>query len=334
MEYQYLYDLNDQKNWINPKLIRRPDGTISEDIHIISFSQGKDSLYRVTDSTLFPVAPGTEEIQRHHSHHGGFEFFYWLTGSQHWCVNNKVAYCDAGKFTIVHPYDRHGGIFHEPSRKIGFFHNMPLSQDDSDAGVLLDQYRPGAKKSPDFPSINDNEYHSGPPLSDNFGAEPPTEIEEVPWEEMPNIRHISKPLAEFKFDGVTMKMLSSRWENWGVVEIWGAEMEKGFCAEWNKYPIRHEMYFIPKGKVKFKVYDEEFIAYDECIVKIPKYAEHSIEVLEDTVMYDVGGQTFWFEYLMDLFSIKKNDPARYNDPAAMAALKRRHGCEIKSIGRK
>ncbi len=331
MEYQYLYDLNDQKNWINPKLIRRPDGTVSEDIHIIQFSQGANSLFRVTDSTLFPPSSGEPEI-RHHLHHGAFEFFYWLTGSQDWCVNNKVARVDPGFFTIVHPYDRHGGIFFEPSRKIGFFHNMPLSKDDSDAGVLLDEYRPGARLSPDFPKPTDS--ISGPPIGDVYSAEPPTELERVPWEEMPNIRHISKPLAEFKLDGVTMKMLTSRWENWGVLEVWGAEMEKGFYAEWNRFPLNHEMYFITEGKVKFKVYDEEFVAHKECIVKIPKYAEHSIEVLEDAVMYDVGGQTYWFEYLMDLFSIKKKDPARYNDPAAMAQLKKIHGCEIKTIGRK
>jgi len=331
MEYQYLYDLNDKKNWINPKLLRRPDGTVSEDLHFIHFSLGPDSLFRVTDSTLFPQESGAPEV-RHHSHHKGFEFFYWLTGSQDWCVNNKMAPVEPGFFTFIQPYDRHGGIFHSPSRKIGFFHNMSFTEEDSAAGVLLDHYRPNARKSPDFPNVNDST--SGPPLSDNYGAEPPTEISKVPWEQMPNIRHISKPMAEFKFDGISMKMITSRWENWGVLEVWGAEMEKGFYAEWNKFPMTTEMYFITEGEVKFKVYDEEFTAHKECIVKIPKYAEHSIEVLADAVMYDVGGQTYWFEYLMDLFSIKKRDPARYNDQAAMASLKKKHGCQIRTIGRR
>ena len=335
MEYQYLFDLNDEKNWINPKKLFRSDGTISEDIHFIHFSLGPESLFRVTDSVLYPSEMGEIEDCYHHSHHVGFEYFYWLTGTQDYYVNNKKTVLnEPGFFTLVQPYERHGIVFRSPCRKVGFFHHMPLSAEDNASSALLGHYKPNARSSPDFPRGDGDSTSVALPLPDTYGCEPPTEYVELPCEQMSNVKHISRPMAEFHFDGVTMKMIISRWENWGVLEVWGAEMEKGFYAEWNTFPTMTEMYFIADGEVKFKVYDEEFIAHKECIVKIPRYAEHSIEVLSDTVMYDVAAKTFWFDYLMDLFSIKKNDPDRYNDKAAMAALKNKYGCQIKTIGRR
>ena len=118
-----------------------------------------------------------------------------------------------------------------------------------------------------------------------------------------------------------------------VKEVWAAEMERGFTAASNPYPLKTEMLYVTEGEVRFQVYDDTFIAHPECIVKLPKYGEYRLEALSDAVVYDVGGQTEWFTLLRDCASIRSADPARFADAEAMRELKYRHNCEIRSIAR-
>jgi len=90
--------------------------------------------------------------------------------------------------------------------------------------------------------------------------------------------------------------------------------------------------YVQSGRIKFKVYEEEFVATRDCLVKLPKYAPRSLEVLEDASMYDVGGQTYWYLYLCDLFSMMKHAPERADDPEEMAKIKKKYNCLIKSVG--
>jgi hypothetical protein len=59
-------------------------------------------------------------------------------------------------------------------------------------------------KDPNF-----TKYMMGP--GDIYMREAPEWVE-VPPEQCPNVRNISRPMAEFKFDGATMKMITARWE--------------------------------------------------------------------------------------------------------------------------
>ena len=70
------------------------------------------------------------------------------------------------------------------------------------------------------------------------------------------------------------------------------------------------------------------------MVKIPRYAQYTMEVLEDSVIYDVGGQTQWFLFFEEYKSYRKFSPEKFNNPEAMAALKAKHSCEILEIGMK
>ena len=94
------------------------------------------------------------------------------------------------------------------------------------------------------------------------------------------------------------------------------------------------MLYVTEGEVKFTLYDDTFVAHRECIVKLPKYGEYRVEALSDAVVYDVGGQTQWFLFFEEYKSYKKFSPEKFNDPEAMAALKRKHSCEIREIGKK
>jgi hypothetical protein len=87
------------------------------------------------------------------------------------------------------------------------------------------------------------------------------------------------------------------------------------------------------GEIKFKVYDEEFTAYPECVVKIPIFASHSIQAVKKSVMYDIGGLTRWHALLQDRSAIL-NDPARAGDKALMEKIKAKYGCQIMTYGMK
>ena len=43
-------------------------------------------------------------------------------------------------------------------------------------------------------------------------------FKEVPAKHCPAVRNLDRPLAEYRFDGVTMKVLIQRWENGGAKE--------------------------------------------------------------------------------------------------------------------
>jgi hypothetical protein len=92
-------------------------------------------------------------------------------------------------------------------------------------------------------------------------------------------------------------------------------MEPGFTAEWVKFPKNRELLYLRSGKIKFKVFNEEFIAYDECVINIPKFAPHSLVVLEKAELYDLGGLTFWSSFMHDYVSIKPTTPKGSNNPA-------------------
>ena len=313
MDYRYLIDLNDEKNWLFPIVNREENGNVWEEARTIHFPMGKESLMRVTDS-VFPPQPNAHC----HYHRDAYEIFFWSMAPFDFYSGGKMAEVEPGCITLHRPYEPHGFAFHDLTRKVGFFHRMDMTLEDGMCGALLREKRPDARKQPDFPKV-------GPVLPDIIRAGDPVGWPRVPWQEMDSVRHISHPMAVERLDGITMKMLIARWETGGVKEVWAAEMEKGFTAQSNPYPLKTEMLYVTEGEVRFTVYDDTFIAKRECIVKLPKYGEYRVEALTDAVVYDVGGQTEWFTFFRDCGALSPHDAE------AMAALKFRHGCEIKSI---
>ena len=321
MEYQYLIDLNDEKNWLFPIVNREPNGNVWEEARTIHYPVGKESLMRVTDSVFHP-----QPSAHCHYHRAAYEIFFWSMAPLDYYAAGKVAEVPPGCITLHRPYEPHGFGFHALTRKVGFFHRLDMPLEDGICSALLREKQPDARRRPDFPK-------AGAVMTDIVRAEDPVDYRRVPWQEMDGVRSIDRPLAVERFDGVTMKMLIARWETGGVKEVWAAEMEKGFTAASNPWPLRTEMLYVTKGEVRFTVYDDTFIAHKECIVKLPKYGEYRIEALSDAVVYDVGGQTEWFLLFRDRGSICASDGARLADAEAMRELKARHGCEIRTIGK-
>ena len=321
MKHPYLIDLNDPENWLYPQVLRRPDGTPGEDQRTINIGEGVHRLFCVTDSIMYP--PGEKDPPHFHEHTIGYEYFFVDSGGMDLFVDGKKAYVAPGNIIFFQPLQAHGMSFRAPTKYRGFFHDMKNS-DTARERAILKQNRPDVVKLPDYMKRFVSSQH------DTVMREPFTCVE-TPAEEVSAIRNIARPLMEYKLDGVTMKMITARWENGGVNEMWAAEMAPGFYAEWVEYPTENEMYYVTEGEIQFKVYDEEFTAHAECLVKIPLYASHSLWATKKSVMYDIGGLTRWQGLLQDRSAILA-DPARAGDAELMEQLKAKYGCQIRAYG--
>jgi mannose-6-phosphate isomerase-like protein (cupin superfamily) len=322
MKHPYLIDLNNEENWLNPQVLRRPDGTPGEDQRTINIGEGVHRLFCVTDSIMYP-SDLKNSVTHFHEHTEGYEYFFIDSGGMDLYVDCKKTYVAPGSIVFFQPLQAHGMSFRAPTKYRGVFHDMKNS-DTANERAILRKNRPEVVNAPDyFKRFVANQH-------DTVMREP-FPCEEVPVEQVSAVRHIDRPLIQFKLDGVTMKMITARWENGGVNEMWAAEMEPGFRAEWVEYPAENEMYYITEGEIEFKVYDEVFTAYPECFVKIPLYASHRIRAVKKSVMYDIGGLTRWQALLQDRSGIL-NDPKRAKAPEVMDELKAKYGCQIKSCG--
>jgi len=320
MKHPYLMDLNNQENWLYSIELFGANGHKGEDQRTIHMPEGSDRLFCVTDSLMYPAAPDAPVDYHYHEHKYGWEDFFVDSGGLDLYVNGKKAYVAPGDIIHLQPYEAHGMNFHAPTKYRGFMHGIANS-DNAPVFAVLREKNPDAANDPDLPrnKILGGDFHP---------REAPV-LKEIAPEMCSSIRNISRPLETFELDGITMKMIVARWENGGLCEMWAAEMKEGFKAESIKYPLHLEMYYVTSGQVKFTIFDEEFVAGPECVVKVPKLAAFSITAMTDAVMYDVGGLPRWYAYLQDRASVLEYDPARAKNPAAFEALREKFDVQLK-----
>ena len=99
------------------------------------------------------------------------------------------------------------------------------------------------------------------------------------------------------------------------------------------YPHRgYELFYIQSGKLELTVQSTHanaqpqiWIVEGDSIIDIPPYHTYSIKVLEDTAMYNYGGEYDLQNCLEDLTSVMKSEPERRQDPRAKLAFLRQYG---------
>ena len=67
-------------------------------------------------------------------------------------------------------------------------------------------------------------------------------------------------------------------------------------------------------KLKVTILDKEYTVEKDTLIHIPPFHEHTIEVLEDTSLFDYGGEMDLMALLVDLESVKKYKPEILEDP--------------------
>ena len=317
---QYLYDLNDPKNFIEQVDMKRPDGRVFEHQHTILMPENPRRNFCMTDSIMLKSPEGSPPAM--HVHRESYEIFFVDSGGMDSYVNGQKAYVKPGSILFYQPFQAHGAYFHENVKFRGFFHDRPYYE-EGDAYFLLHSSNPDFLLDPELPLDN-------LPMKDFIDRETPYNYKEVPPEQCSCIRHRERPMAQFNLEGgCTAKMLTGRWENSGLCEMWCFEMKKGFSAESDKYPKITDLYYVTEGEIKFRVYNEEFIAKTEHVVKIPRWTPRRFEALTDAVMYDVGGMPMWYSYFLDRESIHGLAPERAKDPKTWETLRKKFDIHYK-----
>jgi mannose-6-phosphate isomerase-like protein (cupin superfamily) len=331
MASEFLFDLKDpEHSWKGFSVGKSPDGRIGSKVGSVIPAEGPRQMFWMLDSIMYAAPEGTDHDANRmaHSHSYGYETFF-VDGGKFWLYIDGMK-CLVTKGDILHLQagQIHGMSFIEDTLYRGTYHDLMVDPDGMSVNNVLTRM-PELKDDPELLKLMPSSKNG----LDHIQRERIL-FKEVPVEQCSAVRNTKRPLFEYKFDGVTMKIITQRWENAGANELCCAEMEPGFTAEWVKYPKNRELLYLRSGQVKFKIYNEEFIADDECIINIPKYAPHSLEVLKKSELFDLGGLTHWYSFLHDYMSVKTYDPERFSKPETIEALKAKFSCQIKSIGRK
>ncbi len=325
---RYVYDLKDPASAYQRTTNNYfPNGEVSSICGVVTNpANDPHSLYWMLDTLMKKIPEGTDIHEQHmpHYHKKGYETFFVDSGSLWLFINGQKVLCKEGDIIHLQAGQSHGFAYLEDVKWRGTYHDYRMP-DEMREIAAVGAAMPDLAKDPELLALN--------PGTDNIKLEPFV-YTEVPAEQCWAVKHPDRPQAEYKFDGLTMKVIIERWENGGVKELCCAQMQPGLTIEWDKYPKLREMFYVRKGKVKFTIMGEEYIVDSESVVDIPRFAPHSIEVLEETEMYDLGGQTYWSLFLQNYESIRQRDPKRLEDPKTLEELKAKFDMPVKSISMK
>ncbi len=323
----FLFDLKTpETTWRGTVHSYFPNGEISSDVGRITPPVGPHGLYWCLDTLMHKVPDELMETwQMSHYHKRGYETFFVDSGSLYLYINGQRVLCKPGDIVHLQAGQAHGFKFLEDTKWRGTYHDMEMFPEAADM-ARVKEYMPERKDDPALLAL-------APRGNMDSIMRERLRYTDAPVEQCLAVKHVDHPHAAYEFPGLSMRVIVERWENGGVKELACAVCEPGFTAEWVDYPPLQELLYVRKGRVKFTVLGEEFVADDECVVSIPRFAPHSIEVLEHSEIYDLGGQSYWSLFLMSLDSVRTFEPERYNSET-VERLKKQYDIQIERIGMK
>lgn len=312
---KYLYDMNNKSDWLRVNMDMR-DGKLNEELHIISYPEGVNQRFEVIDSIFYGQAS-------YHEHAFGWETFFVLDGSIDFIVHGKICTVTGGDILHLQPYCSHQMIFKEKTHWRGTFHDINMCGIVNNWNRTL-RYLEDQLKTPIFTAsylANRN----------NIIRESPV-YTRVDKSELTEIRSAERWLNRFDLEGVCMKQITARWENNGVNEIWRFEMDDGFSVNFRPVIPVTDLFYVTDGEIDFKVGEQSFTAYPDCLVKIPPYVPRSFRSKGKSAIYDFGGTAHWLDMTEDYLSICQNKPEKLHDESYMNPVLDRHECYIQNFG--
>lgn len=318
MEKRILIRMNEPADWIRTW----DEGT--QNVNDFILPHGPHMKDEVSDTIYHKDA----EVP-YHEHGMGTETFFIAEGSVECFIRGKHFVVNKGDILHIQPYTSHGfrfleegtvwrELFQEIDMAQGIYEknsvhqNHPQYLDDSE---FLEMYRDGSyifDREKDIAAI----------------------AEDVDKHTVHEVRTPEFAYMTYKGEGYELRQKIGRWECGGVKEVWQGLLEKGLCVEFN-YPHRNwELYYIAKGKVRFDVEGETHIAEKDCLVHIPPYHAHTMEVLEDSELFDCGGETYLMELLEDYKIIAATHPEKLECQDFKEKLFHKYRCYITGVYKK
>ena len=311
MKSKYLIRTFDRNDW----LFELDDGT--ECVHQLTLPIGpyeknemSDTIYHEGDSAAY------------HQHTDGFETFYIAKGCVEATIRSKRCVLTAGDMIHLVPNTPHGFVFLEEGtvwREL--FQGINMAQGTINKNRIKNHYE-GLYFQPEFR----RRYLS---LARNINREPPV-CEDTAKEALHEIRTPQFSYSTYRFGGIELRLKVGRWECGNIKEIWQANLNKGVRLSWDVPYGEWELFYLTKGKIRFTILDEEFVAEPDCIVQIPPYCVHRMEVLEDAALFDYGCPVNLLALLEDYTSISANDPQRLQGEYKTSEFLLKYNCHITS----
>ncbi len=302
-----------------------PNGQVASDAHLVTAAEGEHGLYWMLDTIMYKNPEGMvlEQTQMPHFHLRGYETFFVDSGSLYLYINGQRAKAQKGDIIHLQPGQSQGMFFLDDVKWRGTYHDFEVYPEGRDV-MRVKRMMPELANDPALNALMPRGFMDSNKM-EPFLTRP------VPTEQCSAIRNLSRPLAKYDFPGCSMNVMVERWENGGVKELDCAVLEPGFTAEWETYPSIKELFYVRSGKIKFRIMGQEFVAGSESVVIAPRFAPRSIEALERTELYELGGQAWWSLFLQSYASIRQYEPERLT-PETLAALKERFHIPVARIG--
>ena len=323
MEIPWIIDLDDHEgSGIRDFTRYNANGEREEVMSAVMDGIGPHGLYNITDTVMCKMPTGVtpeEASKMNHEHRLGFELFFVDSGSMYLYIEGKRCVIKEGDVLQLQPTQMHAMASIEDVKWRGFFHDLDSFNTSIAVNLVANRLGPDVKQDPAFQKaqgVKDHRRHEQPVFTD------------VPAEAVNAVKNPARPLASFDFPGLKVKVIVPRWENWGVSELILGEFKAGTRVKWGYHPFR-EQYYVRRGKVKLSLFGEERIAGKSCVINVPMLAPFSLEALEDAEVYDVGGQTEWFNFLLDYESLRTFSPERLAE--ALPALRERDRVAVDAI---
>ena len=324
--YKFVINLDDHEgSGILTKYRYAENGEIEEEMSAVQDGEGAHLLYNCTDTVMNKVPSiktHDEASAMMHEHRRGYEIFFIDSGNMHLYIDGVRTVVATGDILQLQPSQPHAMASSEDVKFRGFFHDLDSFASSIQTQKLV-EFWPEAGEDPDFRAMSMGK--------DHIKHERPYYIE-APSTQVHAVKNPNRPMQSYELEGATVKIIVPRWEDGGVCECICVDMEPGFTATWKKYPQNRELFYVRNGKVKFTICGKEFIATKGCIVNVPRFADHSLVALEKSEVYEIHAQTYWFSFLQNYESIRKQFPERLENPETLVELKAKFGCEIDSIG--
>lgn len=315
---KYLFRMLEPEDWIH-HYDEAPEDVVNEFINPYG-PHGKE----VSDTVYHKDA----EVV-YHEHRSGFETFYVPRGMVQCWIRGQEFIMEPGDMLHLQPYTGHGFKYLEEGtiwREL--FQDIYMADSMYTKAVIRDNFPTRLEDDPKFLAHvrSANDMIRRQPVVTHV-VKDRTEVREL--------RTHDFSLATYNFDGICLKLKVGRWECAGVKEIWQYTMDKGFYVEWANPMKYYNTFHVAKGRAKFTVMGEEFEATEHCLVHIPPYHPHKVEILEDgTEIYDMNTETLLLSLLEDYESIKTRTPEKLEDSDFLESFKDGFGCYITSMGKK
>ena len=279
---------------------------------------GPNGLNEVCDAIYF-AGNGNQS----HEHVNGFETFLVDDGAIELIQLSKKATTRKGDIVHILPYQPHAIHILEDNSIWRAFHQ----------GLWLFDFM---KKKLDFRDRNwdlffSPEFKAGKAVQDkavrsDYGI---PECREVSPKELPSIRQYESALAEYSYEGITLKLKVGRWETAGLKEVWQLHLSQGYRLSWDViHPFTH-LYDVFNGSVRVSLQGmEPFTAKTRDLLHIPEFLGGSIEALEDTVLLDAGCQGYLTRFMDELNIYKIKEPLKLKDQSFVKEIMKKNDYHV------